>query len=280
MKRFLPLLALVFFFSSCEDVIELDIDQGPVRLVVDGMITDEAGPYSVRLTNTNSFTDESSVPVVQDALVIIKSSMGEFDTLSYTENGIYQSNFIQGGYGINYQLYIQTTDGNEYETFPEEIRPMGDLDSLALLFNYQIGGGGGFLPEGLFPVINYVELPGIDYVRWKTYRNDTLQNTPGDLSIESDEGFADDTIVVEQRPISFIVFDEDDKVTIERVSLTKTAYEFWLSVANQTTGSGSPFDTPPAPIKGNVYNINDSKDLVLGYFGASSVKRISATFQQ
>lgn len=279
MKGLLPLLALVIFFSSCKEVIDLEIDQGPVRLVVDGMITDEQGPYSVRLTNTTSFTDENSVPVVDDALVILKSSIDEIDTLNYTADGVYQTNFIQGGYGIDYQLYIQTIDGNEYETFPEEIRPMGDIDSLVLLDKEQLGGG-SFFVDGLYPVISYVELPGTDYVRWKTYRNDTLLNAPSDLSIENDEGFIGDTIYVDQRPISFTPFKETDKVTIERVSLTRAAHDFWLSVGSQTSNSGTPFDTPPAPIKGNVYNINDSKDLVLGFFGASSVKRISATYQQ
>ncbi|HET9487942.1 MAG TPA: DUF4249 domain-containing protein [Chryseosolibacter sp.] len=53
-------------------------------------------------------------------------------------------------------------------------------------------------------------------------------------------------------------------------SLTREAYEYWKKadiVANQV---GSIFDEPPARIKGNIFNVNNKNEEVLGYFQASN----------
>ena len=39
-----------------------------------------------------------------------------------------------------------------------------------------------------------------------------------------------------------------------------------IQVVIQTNTQNGPFSTPPAPIKGNILNINDSNSVVFGYF--------------
>jgi len=52
---------------------------------------------------------------------------------------------------------------------------------------------------------------------------------------------------------------------------TKEAYAYWDKVNEIAYLTGSIFDTPPAPIKGNIYNIKNEEEIVLGYFEVSSV---------
>ena len=45
----ISLLATVMF-SACEEVINIDIDQAPAQLVIDGLVTNEDTTHMVRIT--------------------------------------------------------------------------------------------------------------------------------------------------------------------------------------------------------------------------------------
>lgn len=60
-------------------------------------------------------------------------------------------------------------------------------------------------------------------------------------------------------------------VSIQQMSLTPNAYRYFKLIQDQSVNTGTLADTPPAPIKSNVINVKDSKELVLGYFSVSSV---------
>ena len=48
MKKILfPILAAVVTLSSCEQIIDYDLEEGDRKLVVEGLITDQPGPYTV-----------------------------------------------------------------------------------------------------------------------------------------------------------------------------------------------------------------------------------------
>jgi hypothetical protein len=60
-------------------------------------------------------------------------------------------------------------------------------------------------------------------------------------------------------------------VSIQQMSLTPNAYRYFKLIQDQSVNTGTLADTPPAPIKSNVVNTKDSKELILGYFSVSSV---------
>ena len=71
-----------------------------------------------------------------------------------------------------------------------------------------------------------------------------------------------------------IVFKYEDFVVfqVQQMSLSKEAYLFWNNVKTESDPSNNaPYDTPPTPLIGNVYNVNDPSDYVLGYFEVSGV---------
>lgn len=59
---------------------------------------------------------------------------------------------------------------------------------------------------------------------------------------------------------------------IKLSSITPEAYNYWEKVSKVVNNIGTVFDSPPAPIRGNIYNVNDPDEQVLGYFSASSIK--------
>ena len=63
-------------------------------------------------------------------------------------------------------------------------------------------------------------------------------------------------------------------VEIQQASISEQAYTFYRVLDSQGQSTGSLTDTPPAAIVGNIKNINAPSEAVVGYFGASSIKKI------
>ena len=54
MKKYIAFL-LLLICNSCISPFDVDVDEGAKILVVNGMITDEPGPYTVKLNKTTSY---------------------------------------------------------------------------------------------------------------------------------------------------------------------------------------------------------------------------------
>ena len=56
-----------------------------------------------------------------------------------------------------------------------------------------------------------------------------------------------------------------------RSSLTADAFRFWDELNEVTNSQGSIFDRPMGPVVGNLFNVNNPDERVLGYFEVSQV---------
>ncbi len=63
-------------------------------------------------------------------------------------------------------------------------------------------------------------------------------------------------------------------LVIEQLSLTTGAYRYYNLLVSQAQNSGTLADSPPAPTAGNVHNLADDTENVVGYFSASSVTEL------
>jgi len=131
----LILCIVLVLISSCIDRIEIKVpDSYSTQLVVDGVITDEPGPYTVRLTSSTKV--ESFLLFHKDfatgATVTIYDNVGSSELLTELSPGVYQTkeNGIRGVIGREYYLRIVTSNGKVYESIPDLLGPVGELDSL------------------------------------------------------------------------------------------------------------------------------------------------------
>jgi hypothetical protein len=97
----------------------------------------------------------------------------------------------------------------------------------------------------------------------------------GSLNIASTREFGVD--IIRRQPINFVPkrgkkLSSRYSILIKQYSLTQQAYDYWENVKEQLEGAGSIFSPPPSQIIGNVYNIDDDTELVLGYFQVSAVR--------
>lgn len=270
---YISLLLSSIVFFACEDTIELDVPEGPKRLVIDGNMTTLDGPQTVTIIETQDYNNQTDNPFVSNAIVKITDNQGNEFPLQYTEKGIYETNAsVKGILGNEYTLFI-TYDGNEYKSSAQKMNAVTPIDSI-LNFHKEELTAGPFFQEAYFAAIEFTENGDTedDVYRWKLYVNDTLQSKARDITVATDENlqngveFKEDDFLFQNRPLKV-----GDEVYIEQMAITEEAGQFWLDLSTQASNSGGLFDTPPAPIKGNIINVNDEKDVVLGFFGTENV---------
>jgi hypothetical protein len=136
--KLLRLFPLIFFFNdACVDPLDVPVLSAPPVLVVDGMITDEQGPYTVRLS-LNSPLDQDldrRIPVT-NAIVKIGDDNGAVEVLTESISGTYETDKdgIRGTPGRKYQLLIITTDGKQYASPFTELTPPGEVEDVYFRF--------------------------------------------------------------------------------------------------------------------------------------------------
>ncbi len=134
MNKSIILFIILILFDSCIERINFEIpDSYASQLVVDGVITDETGPYTVQLTRTSELDrDLDFRKFISAKSVAIFDNAGNSELLEEIETGIYQTkaNGIRGVVGREYFLKIETHDGKVYESIPDKMNPSGAVDSI------------------------------------------------------------------------------------------------------------------------------------------------------
>jgi len=68
--------------------------------------------------------------------------------------------------------------------------------------------------------------------------------------------------------------DNGSLIEIQQYAISSDAYQYYVLLRDQTQTTGTLADTPPAPIVGNLKNLADRSEIVVGYFGAAGVKKV------
>jgi hypothetical protein len=122
--------------SSCITPYDVVSDFHPA-LVVEGLITDQPGPYLVTLTMSVPVSGEAQLddPVpVTGATIVIQDDQGNSETLTEKSTGNYYTSTFQGVIGRAYSITIATGEGDTYHSAPETLLPVGDFTNLRFQF--------------------------------------------------------------------------------------------------------------------------------------------------
>jgi hypothetical protein len=86
-KKYFRAILIGIFLLGCEKEIQLPLDPNQSLLVIDGSITDEAGPYYIKLSKSTNISATSNFLAVTNAIVIVKDNLGLIDTLKHEKEG-------------------------------------------------------------------------------------------------------------------------------------------------------------------------------------------------
>ncbi|MGM9511682.1 DUF4249 domain-containing protein [Larkinella sp. GY13] len=266
-KQFLLVVIplIIFVLTGCEDIISLKVTDSEPQLVIDGLITDQQGPYTVRLSTTAPYFANRATPPVEKARVILTDERGSTEMLTEKQPGLYKTAEFQGRIGGNYTLSVQVA-GETY-TARTAINRVPDIDSIGTVFRPETDDR----DAGYFLTFYGPELPGnSDQYRIKVFRNDTLLNNPElDLFFFTDDFI--DGQYLNGLELSAGPFQKGDRARVEIHSITSETYRFLVELQRQLRNDGL-FASPAENVSTNITNTNTNGKPATGWFGGSAVR--------
>ncbi len=265
------LLPLVLFVVACEDVIEVELNEGPLQLVVNGRITDDA-PARITLSTTAPFFETGATPRVSGALIQLYEDDNPVEMLTEdpANAGTYFGN-TPAQIGKNYHVEIDLPQGASHfqgtfwKSIPERVFPIFEIDSVYLTF----------IRTPPLPIGNYLNFQFLRPFTFPQGANYRIQREFNDSVFLQDFLFifeAGDLESFRFRPIINELIEPDDTIALTFSSATNRYVEY-LTLVFQQLNTGGLFDPPPAPIRGNVQLQGGNNQVALGYFSAASVRR-------
>jgi len=275
-------LLLVGAATGCTRVVDLTVDQGPVRLVIEGRIelrdNDPMARQRIRLTTTDAYQSSAPPPPARGATVQVADDAGRVFAFaeSATEPGVYLRDGFTPVIGSQYTLTIDF-QGERYEG-SHRLNPVSPIDSLYFRFREKGLAQGD---SGYRALIDYTDPAGTkNYYLWELLVDGTprISTDPGNrFRIISDDRFYDGGRVLGYQPYDEEVVEPGERVTIRQVALSETGFRYFTALFEQTTGGGGPFSTPPASVRGNLSNRTNQDRYPLGFFFSAQVSERTAT---
>ncbi len=315
---------LLIISAACIDPLSIDPTTSLKRLIVDGLITDQEGPYEVKLFYSNDINTTKLVPfqLATGATVFIRDDLGSSVQLFENEPGVYTSQIGQlvGQVGRSYSLTI-LIDEKEYESAPQVMKPAGEIEDVRFEFEAEgLDGYNGAKDDAFIVRIDATGIPGEDnFYRWRwttvfkaqTYPELRVRPTPrGDIPdpepcsgyiytggqlVQVDDctccfcwayGYSPAAIVSQNTVVSGLEFNnlylgkipitpmhyyDRYHISVQQLSLSTEAYDYWNLVQKQQEGSTSLFQPNAIKIRGNITCVTNPEEDVLGFFGVSAI---------
>ena len=106
--KFLYIIALLAALSSCQKVINVNLNSASPRIVIEGNIVNNQAVNIIRITKTVDFNQDNVFPTVSGALVLVTDNTAQvIDTLVESTPGTYSTSKIIGTPGHTYTMYIK-----------------------------------------------------------------------------------------------------------------------------------------------------------------------------
>ncbi len=268
LKLIFTILILSLLVASCTEKIDVQLDSGYTRLVVDGSITTDTMVHTVTLSSSSSYFYDQPAPPVKGAQLSITDGSQTFN-LTGDSNGVYRTEpSVYGIPGHTYTLNIKLANpigGHSEYSATSTLHPVHALDSITLSFHPD------WMKKGVWEVKCYVlEPPTTDFYRFMVYKNDKLISDSLNEWLATDDKFINGnytkgvSVAYLRQGSSQENLVKGDKVTIEVDNIGEGYYNFIMEAQAEIRGSNPLFSGPPANVKGNINNGG------IGYFAAYS----------
>jgi hypothetical protein len=306
-NKWIIFLMTAVLCSGCIEPYEPDVEEKSEVLVIDGSINDSPGIQTVTVSISSPYNYPRFQPV-SGCVVRVEDGSGNGVTFKENGEGIYQA-YMEPGFievGNAYRVQVFTPDEQAYESeydflescaaiedlsYRLEVQPTSDprLSYYGIRFYADVSGSQEDSRNYMWTfeetweyhstyIIQYVLDNGtfLDYTPelhdlQTCYMTTTLENyeVGTTMQLERNE--------IHQQPLHFVSNQSPRLRTkysllVKQHSLSRDAYLYWNKMKAQAGDTGGLFETQPSSSRGNIYNVSDPGEKVLGYFFVSQVR--------
>jgi hypothetical protein len=254
------LLVVACSLSSCEKVIDVDLNTAANQLVIEGVITDQNMQQTIKITESVPYTNSNIYPAVTGGVLTITDNQGNTWTPKESTPGNYTFGPMRGRAGRTYTLkaIVNNVTYNASSTMPSAVK----LDSLGIRL-ITFGGSDRKQVE-----VHFTDpADQVNQYRWILKVN----------GLQAKQVFADNDQFTNGNAVTNILFynDDDDsnndfkagdELEVEMQCIDKSIYTYWYTLSQQTQngpGGGVTPGNPPSNIDNNA----------LGYFSAHTTQK-------
>ena len=283
-NNFLFFFLSLFFFSSCEDVVQIKLDEGSELIVIDAFINDLRIDQKIRITKNNSYFSTTDPAPLTNAVVSLKDlTLNKAYSFNYENNGNYVYKLINSDTiaktNHQYELSVSLNEIT-YSSIVTQHRG-AKIDSVSAIIRDTRSGGFGSAKRPPFICLLFAKDKtdsNADYYWIKTYKNDTLFSGSRDINvcIDGTGGEVYDVNVDSTAftpPSAFLGFkryNKNDVCKVEIHSISKDSYLFFIQALAQINNGGL-FAKTPENIKTNIITPKEAKTKAVGQFNMATV---------
>jgi hypothetical protein len=301
----LPCIGIILLCAvSCIDPFHPEIKETEDLLVINGSISDRPGWHYIEVSRSSPYNEPGFKPV-NGCVVRVEDENGRGVTYYEYQPGVYWANLEASFLGVNkaYKLLVYTQDGEEYQSDYDSLLACPPIDSLYYEIELQESDDPNITYLG--GVQFYVDVKGKEgdsrnflwkpvesyqyhsaYLTEHVWDGKTLHNfSPRDSLREcyltkpiSEIYTASSRYLVANElhryPLNFVSGSTPRlrikyTLMVTQHSLSDDAFLYWDKMRTLISETGGLYEKQPASSFGNIFNINDEEEEVLGYFYAS-----------
>ena len=282
MKNYKSLFLVLFstlLFISCTDVVDVDVQTAPTRLVIEASLDWEKGTQgneqTIDLSASTEFFSSGNAPIITGAIIQV-TDLNTGDTFDFVDqgNGSYYTDEFIPAVGHRYQLEVIYED----ETYMAEETLFAVPDLTVVGQSKEDGFSEDDLAVNMTLIDPEEEGNSYFFKFWKR----------GDLLPDFEE--FDDEFVNGNKVDWFYEIGEDDDtdekeafqpgdtVDISFYAISPAYLKYMRILINQIGGVGL-FESIPVSVKGNCINLTNADNYAHGYFRVTQVVKTSYTFE-
>jgi hypothetical protein len=245
--------AILICLSSCEKVIEVELNASSDQIVIEGNITNIRETQTIKISRSVPYTESNIYPAIDSATVTVTDDTGRSWNFNRTQPGVYTAPLMKGEPGRTYTLkaIVNKMIYTASSTMPAPVL----IDSLSIRV-LTFGGEERKQVEVMYDdpknVSNqYRFILKINDVQTKRIFTDNDRFTDGN-KVNSTLFYGDD----DNKELA-----SGDKIDVEIQCVDKDVFNYWNTLSQQTQNGPGGGVTPGNPPS----NINNK---ALGYFSA------------
>lgn len=258
----LTLLLTLTLLSSCQDVINVDLNNSSPQMVIEGSISNMPDTVKVYLSQTTDYFNPQNITFITGATVTISDDKGNSYTPTIAAGGTYLFPSLSGIPQGTYTLKVQTGNSQYIASsvMPEKVT----IDSMT------VEGSDDGDKENVLLVYIHDPLGIENFYRIKVFINGVLAVPSSGINpilIYSDKYF-DGRVTplrITSRRIGLDYFKSTDNIKVQLMSIDQVTYNYFRQLRD-LTNSGRPLSTSTPDNPDN--NISNG---ALGYFAAWAI---------